>query len=177
MSVVLAVSCILPVASAVADSSLPVWRARPIGGLVFYRRHTLTLLRRYLGASMELGRTPCILGVTVFRARVSSRRLRTFEDLVIFVIDVENCLRQLDRVSQSVVAHMALEDCTPAQTATLLHESERTIHRIYGTAMDRLTRLFLENQLLEPPPEKLSRECAKLQSNDSTKQVTYTTQT
>jgi hypothetical protein len=95
---------------AVATTGLPLARKKPIAGLAFYRKHTVGLLQRYLRVSMELGRTPCVLGNMVFRGRVSSYRLSSFEDLVIFIFDVEKCLKKLDRMSQSVIAHVALED-------------------------------------------------------------------
>ncbi|HEX4037899.1 MAG TPA: hypothetical protein VHX37_07555 [Acidobacteriaceae bacterium] len=178
MSALLAMPCILREAVAVADSALPhaalpVWRARPNSGLAFYRKHTLALLTRYLHTSMELGRAPCILGRTVLRGRVTNCRLRTLEDLLIFVFDVEKCLKMLDRASQAVIAHIALEDYTPAETADILRESERTIHRIYGAAMDRLTRLFLETGLLALPEPGLSRGIEEIERNEPTKQTTY----
>ncbi len=63
---------------------------------------------------MLVGRAPCFLGNHVFRGRVSSHRLPSFEDAVIFLFDVEKCLKQLDRFSQVVVTHIALEDYTPS---------------------------------------------------------------
>jgi hypothetical protein len=173
MSAVPVLGCVLRAAAATTEQSLPVWRRRPVDGLAFYRKHTLDLLQRYLETSMVLGRSPCILGRTVMRGRASSVRMRTFEDLLIFVFDVEKCLKQLDQASQTVVARMALEDFSPGETAHILHESERTIHRIYAAAMDRLTRLFLENELLTTPGENLSRETEETESNNTRKQVTY----
>jgi len=178
MSALLAMPSILPEAAAVADagfpaSGFPVGRPRPLGGLAFYRRFTLTLLTRYLHTSMELGRAPCILGLAVMRGKVSSRRRGTLEDMLIFVLDIEKGLSTLDRVSQTVIAHVALEDYTPAQTADIMRESERTIHRIYAAAMDRLTRIFLGNGLLDPSESDVSRGRREIQSNDSTKQTSY----
>jgi hypothetical protein len=159
---------------AVADRSLPVWRPKSTGDLTFYRKQTLEVLARYLHTAMQLGRTPCILGKTVFRGRVTFRRMFTMEDMLIFVLDVEKCLKRLDRVSQSVVAHMALQDYTPAQTAWILHESERTVHRIYNEAMDRLSRHFLEIGFVVSPDEKLSRGAREIESNETRKQTSYT---
>jgi hypothetical protein len=142
---------------AVATTGLPLARKKPIAGLAFYRKHTVGLLQRYLHVSMELGRTPCVLGNMVFRGRVSSYRLSSFEDLVIFIFDVEKCLKKLDRMSQSVIAHVALEDYTVQEAAAMTGDSERSVTRIYGTALDRLTQLFLEFELLDPELENLSR--------------------
>ena len=54
-----------------------------------YRDRTKTLLLRYLRMSIEVGRLPSILGREFFRAHVTSYRVNTFEDAVIFVHDVE----------------------------------------------------------------------------------------
>lgn len=150
MSAAHALPWVLPEIAAVADASLPVARPRPLEGFAFYRKHVVGLLRRYLQISMEVGRTPCVLGTMVFRGRVSSYRMQTFEDRVIFIFDVEKCLKQLDRISQEVIAHMILEDYTSFETAALTGESVRSVARIYGAALDRLTRLFLEYRLLDP---------------------------
>lgn len=157
MSAALAMPCIVSAARAVAETGLPVWRPKPIDGFAFYRRHTVALLRRYLQVSIEIGRAPCVLGNNVFRGRVSHYRLRTFEESLIFVLDVERCLKQLDRVSRAIVAHVALEDYSPPQAALLTGESVRSAGRIYREGLDRLTRLFLSFGLLEPNVENLSR--------------------
>src|SRR5271169_2887587 len=68
---------------------------RPPANLAFYRKHTESLLRRYLYASMQVGRAPSILGDPIARGWCSSRPVRTFEDAVIFVLDIENCINQL----------------------------------------------------------------------------------
>src|SRR3954467_11204472 len=64
--------------------------------LFSYHDRTIALLKRYFRMSLEIGRMPSVLGREVFRARVTSYRVHTFEDAVIFVHDVEKCLEQLD---------------------------------------------------------------------------------
>jgi hypothetical protein len=167
MTAALAMPCIVPAATAVAEP-LPLARPKPIVGFAFYRKHTLALLHRYLRIAMEIGRAPSALGRIVLRGRVSSYRLRTFEDGMIFVLDVEKALKQLDRFSRALVNHVALEDYTIPETAALMGESERSVARIYGEAMDRLTAVFLQFGLLTPNVEKLSRGEAKIQSNEAT---------
>lgn len=149
MSAVPVAACVLRAAAEPVDP-LPVARARPIEGLAFYRKHTVALLRRYLSISMELGRTPCVLGTLVFRGRVSSYRIRSFEDLVILIFDVEKCLKRLDPESQAAVAHIALENYTYEEAGQITGTSRAGIARIYGTALDRLTQWFLECGLLKP---------------------------
>ncbi|HKR27201.1 MAG TPA: hypothetical protein VJS11_07085 [Acidobacteriaceae bacterium] len=157
MSAAAACPCVLATAHAVASSGLPVARPRPIEGLAFYRKHTIALLRRYLAISMELGRTPCVMGTIVFRGRVSSYRIRSFEDLVIFIFDVEKCLKRLDAPSQAMIAHVALEDYSFEETARITGCSPRSAARNYGLALDRLTRFLLDSGLLKLVDEKLSR--------------------
>jgi hypothetical protein len=156
MSAALAMPCIVATTTAVAEP-MPLARPKPIAGYAFYRKHTLGLLHRYLRISMEIGRAPSALGRIVLRGRVSSYRLRTFEDGMIFVLDVQKALN-----------HVALEDYTIPETAALMGESERSVGRIYGEAMDRLTACFLQFGLLEPNVEKLSRGEAKIESNEAT---------
>lgn len=157
MSALPALPCILADAAAVAATDLPIARPKPIDGLAFYRKHTVGLLRRYLQTSMEIGRSPCVLGNMVFRGRMSSYRLRSFEDGVIFIFDVEKCLKQLDPLSRKILTHIALEDYTAPEAARLTGESERSVQRIYGEALGRLTRIFLTYGVLEDPEEMLSR--------------------
>ncbi len=170
MSALLATPLVIPVAMAVSDALPRSTRPAVKDGAIFYRKRTLALLHRYLRTSMDIGRAPCVLGNSTFRGRASHHRLRTFEDSLIFVFDVEKCLKRLDRVSQAVIAHVALEDYTPPEAAAITGESLRTVTRIYGEAMDRLTRLFIAFGLLESNVENLSSPRPKIQSNDATKQ-------
>lgn len=168
MSAVLAMPYTMATATAVSDCPLPLARPKPIIGFALYRKHTLALLQRYLRMSMELGRAPSVLGRITLRGRVSSYRLRTFEDRLIFILDVEKCIDRLDRLSQQVVAHVALEAYSLVEAAGLTRESERSLARIYGAAMDRLTALFLQRGLLEANVENLSRGEVKIGSNETT---------
>jgi hypothetical protein len=163
-----ATPCMIASATAVAESELPVGRPKPIGGFAFYRKHTMGLLQRYAQLSMELGQPQSALGKVVLRGRVSSYRLRTFEDGLVFVLDVEKCMKQLDRNSRKIVAHVAIEDYTMMEAVTLTGQGLRTIARIYGEAMDRLTDLFLRFGLLGVNVENLSSADAKIQSNEAT---------
>jgi hypothetical protein len=168
MSAMPAMACIIATAAAVAETELPVGRPKPIAGFAFYRKHTVALLRRYAQLAMELGQPQSALGKMVLRGRVSSYRLRTFEDGLVFVVDVEKCIQQLDETSRRVVAHIAIEDYTMMEAVTLTGQSVRSIGRIYGEAMDRLTDLFLRFGLLGPDVENLSRGGTKIQSNETT---------
>ena len=86
-----------PAGKPAAKPAVKAPQAGPVVSLGFYRKHTESLLRRYLYASMQVGRAPSILGDPIARGWCSSRPVRTFEDAVIFVLDVEKCLNELDR--------------------------------------------------------------------------------
>ena len=142
-----------PVLSCVWAAGLPkpvpaAVRSEPIETLAFYRKHTEALLRQYMQKSLEMGRTPSILGNCMFRGKVSSRQLRSFEDTVIFLLDIEKCLKRLDKFSQEVVARIALQEYSRVETAALTGQSLRSIVRKYAEAIDTLTGIFLEYDLL-----------------------------
>lgn len=121
---------------------------KPEEGLVFYRRHTESLLRRYLFASMQVGRAPSILSDPVSRGWASSRPVRTFEDAVIFVLDVERCLNQLDVLDREILGRVILQEYTQAETAVLLGMNIRSIGYRFPRALDRLSEKVLAAGLL-----------------------------
>ncbi len=127
-------------------------RPPPLSGAPFYRKHTEALLRRYLRVSMDMGRLPSLLNRGVIRGRATSCRIRNFEDAVVFVIDVEKCLKLLDLPSQELVARITLQEYTQSEAAELMGQSLRSVIRRYGEALDRLTGIFLEAELLEIHP-------------------------
>ena len=122
--------------------------AVPDISVAFYRKHTEKMLRRYLYASMLVGRAPSILGEPVGRGWVSSRRVKTFEDAVIFVLDVERCLDRLGTVDRSLLSRIALQEYTYPEAGNLLGLSARAISYKYPLALDRLTELLLGAKLL-----------------------------
>lgn len=116
----------------------------------FYRKYTEGMLRRYLRCSMDGGHVPSLMGREMFRGRVTTYRIRTFDDAVNFVQDVERCLRRLSPVDQRLLERIAIQEHTQGDAAVLLRMSLRTTVRRYAMALDRLTTLFLEVKLLEP---------------------------
>ncbi|HEX3893063.1 MAG TPA: hypothetical protein VHW46_10870 [Terracidiphilus sp.] len=119
--------------------------------LAFYRKHTERMLRRYLYASMQVGRAPSILGDPIGRGWVSSRPVRTFEDAVIFVLDVEKCLDRLGSLDRALLSRIVLQEYTQAETATLLGMGSRTVSYKFPMALDRLTEVLLELGVLVIP--------------------------
>jgi Sigma-70, region 4 len=137
------------------------WGEKP--ELCLYRGRTIGMLRRYLHLATDSGKLPSILGSEFFRTRVTSYRLFTFEDIVIFVHDVERCLEKLDKLSQQVIARKILQEYTEQETAGLLGCSERHVRRILLEALDHLSEIFLTSGIMrsfgEAPPEKEEKSC------------------
>jgi hypothetical protein len=138
--------------SAIRAEAIPQRRvSKPPANLAFYRKHTESLLRRYLYASMQVGRAPSILSDPVGRGWASSRPVRTFEDAIIFVLDIENCLRQLDSLDREMLSRVVLQEYTQAEAAVLLGMSVRTMSNRFPLALDRLTEKVLDAGLLVIP--------------------------
>lgn len=91
-----------------------------------------------------------MLGREMFRGRVTSYRVRSFEDVVIFRLDVERCLAKLEADELQLIRRIALQEYTQGEAALMLGLSLRSCVQRYGQALDRLTGLFLEYRLLEP---------------------------
>lgn len=138
-----------PVQSVAVPARQP--EAEPPISLAFYRKHTESMLRRYLYASMQVGRAPSILSDPVGRGWASSRPIRTFEDAVIFVLDVEKCLDRLSPLDRRMLSRIVLQEYTQAEAAPLLGMSVRAISYKFPQALDRLTARLLAAGLLVLP--------------------------
>ena len=125
---------------------------RPIADLdpelSLYRPRTLAVLRRYLRISSAVGRLPSIIAREVFRARVSHYRIHTFEESVIFVLDVERALARLHHDDQQVIARVVFQGHSHDAAARLLGWKRRTVTRSLCEALDRLSELMLARGLL-----------------------------
>jgi hypothetical protein len=122
--------------------------------MYLYRDRTVALLRRYFRLSVELGRVPALLGREFFRSRVTSYRMHNFEDVVIFVHDMEQCLEELKPLSRSLIARIALQEHTQAEAARLLGCSQRLVERRYPEALDALSYILLQRRLLETADDR-----------------------
>lgn len=127
-------------------------KVRPKEGLAFYRKYTEAMLRRYMRQSISVGRMPALLGHDAFRGKMSTYRVTSFEDSVIFVYDVEKCLKKLDSFSRELIRRIALQEYTQGEAAGILGISLRTIVRRYGEAIDSLTKIFIDYKLLDIDP-------------------------
>lgn len=125
----------------------PDWSVR--NELSLHRRYTEGLLRRYVRMSMEAGKVPSLLGKEMFRGKVTSYRVESFEDVVIFLHDVERCLERLEPEERTLIARIAIHEYTVEETAAFLHCNQRTVIRRYGRAIDRLTEVLLRAKMIE----------------------------
>ncbi len=140
-----------PESAAQHEQKLGMHEDKPPESLAFYRRHTESLMRRYLYASMQVGRAPSILGDPVSRGWASSRPVKTFEDAVIFVLDIENCLGKLGSLDRELLSRVVLQEYTQVEAAMMLGMSIRTVSYRFPLALDRLTEKLLEASLLVLP--------------------------
>ncbi|MFZ0285017.1 MAG: hypothetical protein WAL32_07280 [Terriglobales bacterium] len=122
--------------------------------LWIYRDRTIGILRRYLRLAVEVGRLPALLGREFFRTRVTSYHTQTFEDTVIFVHDVECCVNLLNDAEIELIAVIVTQGYLHYEAAEILHCTRRTIVRSYGEALDRLSEIFLNREILRRLPEK-----------------------
>jgi DNA-directed RNA polymerase specialized sigma24 family protein len=100
---------------------------------------------------MQIGRSPSILSEPIGRGWASSQRVKTFEDAVIFVMDIEHCLSRLNSLDRELLSKIVIQEYTQAEAAVLLGMSVRAASYRTGEALDRLTELLLENHLLILP--------------------------
>ena len=127
------------------------WGADP--NLWLYRNRTLAMLYRFFRLSMEVGRLPSILGQESFRNQVTSYHISSFEDVVIFVHDMERCIDRLDPVSKDMIGRIALQGYSQDEAARLIGCSRRTVGRRFPEALDELSEIFLRVGILTALPE------------------------
>ena len=129
----------------------PEEEKQPVLTLAFYRKHTESLLRRYLYASMLVGRAPSLLDHPVARGWASSRPVRTFEEAVNFVLDVERCLSQLTALDRCLLNRVVLQEYTLDEASVILRIHANSAAVKLGMALDRLTEILLKTHLLVLP--------------------------
>lgn len=98
-------------------------------------------------------RAPSLLSDPIARGWASSRQVRTFEDAVIFVLDVEKCLDRLGPLDRALLSRIVLQEHTQVETAALLGMSARAVSYKLPLALDRLTEKLLELGMLVLPLE------------------------
>ena len=140
-----------PVLVATPETIPPAAPAEPVPPrLAFYRKYTEGMLRRYMRFSLEAGRVPSMLGREMFGGKVSHYRVHNFEDVVIFVHDVEKCLSLLEPMQQKLILRIAIQGYTQGEAVLLLRMPLRSVKRGYNQALDALTAVFLQTKMLNP---------------------------
>jgi hypothetical protein len=132
-----------------ASAQLQPARPAPQPELAFYRKYTEAMLQRYLKLSLEAGRVPSLMGRELFRGDVSHCQVRGFDDVVIFVHDMGNCIGRLGPGLQHLVRRIALQGYSQSETAAMLGISLRTVTRRYAEALDQLTAMLINAKLLQ----------------------------
>lgn len=113
-----------------------------------YREQTLALLKRYFRISIEVGRLPSLLGREFFRARITKYSLRSFEDAVIFVHNIEKSLQKLNEFERELIAKVVLQEYSQDEAAGIMGCWRRTVGRRFPETLDVLSEIFLEGGLL-----------------------------
>src|SRR5664280_680070 len=128
-----AAAIILPYVWAIGNTQAVLWSPVEVSRqpvepqMAFYRKYTEALLQRYVRMSMEAGKVPSLLGQEMFHGRVTSYRVESFEDVVIFLHDVGKCLKRLDTEQQQLISRIALQQYTLGETAELMGLKPRTV--------------------------------------------------
>jgi DNA-directed RNA polymerase specialized sigma24 family protein len=130
--------------------------------LWLYRDRTVAMLLRFFRLSMETGRIPSVLGREFFRTHVTSHTLASFEDVVIFVHDVERCLERLDPLSRKLIARVVFQGYSQEEAARLEGLCRKTVTRRYRDAIDQFSEILLAVGILkriERLPEEEEERC------------------
>lgn len=114
-----------------------------------YRVRCVSLLRKYFKMSVELGRLPSLLGREFFRTQVTSYTTHTFEDAVIFVHDMERALDSLAPAYRIMIARILFQEYSYNEASEMLRIPRRTFVRAFAAAIDSLSEIMLERELME----------------------------
>jgi hypothetical protein len=118
----------------------------------YERVRTMNVLHRFFRTALLVGRMPSLLGREIFRSRATSMPARAFEDAVVFVCDVERCLRELGTIEQGLIAFCILEDRSEWEAARRFQRSQSDVSRRLGQTLDLLHETFCRVGLLKRPP-------------------------
>jgi hypothetical protein len=100
---------------------------------------------------MLVARSPAIFQGEIGRGWATHRKFYTFEDCVIFVLDVEKSLAQIPALDRLLLNRLVLQEYSLAEAALLLNKSQRIIGVRMADALDRLTAILIDNGTLEIP--------------------------
>jgi DNA-directed RNA polymerase specialized sigma24 family protein len=77
--------------------------------------------------------------------------VHTFEDALIFVLDIETCLSQIPLIDREILSKVVLQEYTHAESAVLMGMCARHMTNRFGVSLDRLSEKLLEAGLLVIP--------------------------
>lgn len=130
--------------------------------MLCFRSQTLAIVRHFFELSCQVGRLPSLLGREFFRARVSHRRIPSFEDQAVFNRDVELCLARLSDEQAEIITLVGLYDFSYDEVAGMLQRSKASVHRWFSDALDSLSEIFLQAGLLsENHPDRRQRQVTR----------------
>jgi predicted DNA-binding protein (UPF0251 family) len=94
--------------------------------------------------------------------------MRSFEDVMIFVHDMEQALAKLNQLEQKLIAMSVLEEYTQWEIARLMGCSKRWVEIQVPEAIDRVTQILLEVGLIEEmiTPTRHGKSCQAGESGD-----------
>ena len=124
-----------------------------------YRARTVAMLRRYMRYSMGTGKLPSLVGREFFRSKITKYQMATFEDRVIFVIDMEKCLEQLDDFGREVLGRIVLQEYGQEDAARLLGCTRMTVHRKLLESLDQLSDILVSMDLLDALRPHVEKSC------------------
>lgn len=124
----------------------------------YERVRTMSVLHRFFRMALLVGRMPSLLGREIFRSRATAVPARAFEDAVVFVCDVERCLRELEPLEQRLIAFCVLEDHSEWEAARRFQRSQSDVSRRLGRTLDLLHETFCRSGLLKRPQVAVSDE-------------------
>lgn len=131
-----------------------------------YRARTVGMLRQYMRYSMETGRLPSLVGREFFRSKITKYQMATFEDRVIFVLDMEKCLEQLDDFGRQVLGRIVLQEYRQEDAARLLGCTRMTVHRKLLESLDQLSDILVSVDLLDELRPGVEKPCQGGQEGD-----------
>ena len=108
-----------------------------------YRDYTVALQKQYARMAVESGRLPSLLGRECFRTRVTPYSMASFEDMAIFVHDMETALNRLDDLQQQLITLNVLEEFSQWEIARLLGCTTRWIEWQVSDALDELSGVLV----------------------------------
>ena len=124
----------------------------------YERMRTVGLLLRFFRLSIQVGRMPSLLGREVIPSKMRAQPARVFEDTVVFVCDVERCLRGLGLLEQRLIAFCILEEHSEWEAARQFRQAQSEVSRKLGNALDMLHSTFCRVGLLVAPTFNAAQE-------------------